>query len=135
MGMNYAASNNNNRVAPAYAMDALSYYGYLGTAIGFNEDNIVSSINAGKPVYLASANNAWICEGTQRGNYHYEFQLMMLSDVEPPLQYVSWVQPYDTDYGSIAYLYYNLGNFGSGDGWYVSNYFGASQSLIGITPH
>lgn len=121
MNINY--NGNSSSASNGDAEDALKFYNY-STAIGFYDESIISSnITVGRPVYIygevAQSGHAWVCEGTRDLISHYGYQLMILSDVEPPLQYVNWVQPYDAYAGTTTYLYHNLGYEGDGNGWYV----------------
>lgn len=89
-------------------------YGYKSGSVN-NTSAIASYISAGMPMY--DDEKAIVCEGIQTVSSYYEFKMMMLSDVEPPLQYVSWVQPYEADPESYMYIYENYSNFGINNTW------------------
>ena len=122
MGIDYP--NNDPTASHGDGEDALNYYGYSTNFDVYDEDTILSNIASGKPVYLGGSvqgsqdGHAWVCEGTHIVNYYYEYELKVISDIEP-LEYVNVTQPYATGNGTYKYLYHNLGFYGSGNGWYL----------------
>ncbi len=149
MGIDYAGGS--SAASHGYAEDALQYYGY-GTSFSnsYNQETIISNIIDGDPVYIGGyetyysggLGHAWVCEGYKRVDHHYEYDLKIISVVEPPLQYENAVPTCLTAYGTTKYLYHNLGFGGDGNGWYIGQSFqtpadGTFQSacmIYNITP-
>lgn len=149
MGIDYAGGS--SAASHGDAEDALQYYGY-GTSFSnsYNQETIISNIIDGDPVYIGGyetyysggVGHAWVCEGYKRVDHHYEYDLKIISVVEPPLQYENVVPTCSTAYGTTKYLYHNLGFGGDGNGWYIGQTFqtpadGTYQSacmIYNITP-
>jgi hypothetical protein len=149
MGIDYAGGS--SAASHGDAEDALQYYGY-GTSFSnsYNQETIISNIIDGDPVYIGGyetyysggVGHAWVCEGYKRVDHHYEYDLKIISVVEPPLQYENAVPTCLTAYGTTKYLYHNLGFGGDGNGWYIGQSFqtpadGTFQSacmIYNITP-
>ena len=128
MGINYAGGFTG--ATHGDGEDALNYYGY-STSFGnsYDQSTVISNIIGGDPVYIggyetnSGIGHAWVCEGYNRVDHHYEYDLKILSVVEPPLQYENVTNTYSTAYGVTHYLYHNLGYGGDGNGWYIGQTF------------
>lgn len=101
-------------------------YDYDVSYDNHNFINVMSSLDSGNPVYMSGLapnslmGHAWVCDGYNQQIYAKTFTLMILSQVNPPLQYES-LGEYTGDAGSIAHFSMNWGNGGLYDGMYLDN--------------
>ena len=134
MGIDY--QNYSSAATHQDAIDTFDHYGYTSDFDLYNQSTVMSNIMAGKPVYVAGSTNAngaghaWVCEGYSYSESYEEYQLMVISQIEPPLHYESITSNYVTGYGQSTYLYHNLGYEGDGDGWYIGHTFNTSEGTF-----
>lgn len=144
LGIDYASGITSTTDSAAKSV-LQNYYNYSLSAGAFNFNTVKQNIIAGKPVYIGGYQggygHAWVCEGYMLTTRHYEYELKVISVVEPPLQYENAGST--TTYGSdsVNWLYHNLGYGGWQDGWYVGSnfsnlegYFSTQTMLYNITP-
>lgn len=130
--------------------NALQYYGYTVSYNDYSYSTVKSNIESGKPVYIGGqhyypngrqSGHAWVCEGYRYATFYYEYELKVLSVVEP-LQYEHLGSTQSSQIGSTNYLYYNLGMGENLNGWYYagdefSNLDGSFENekmIYNITP-
>ena len=125
-------------------------YGYTVSYNDYNYSTVKSNILSGKPVYIGGQHyytsggqlgHAWVCEGYRYATSYYDYELKVLSVVEP-LQYENLGSTQSSQIGATNYLYHNLGMGENLNGWYYagdefSNLDGSFENekmIYNITP-
>ena len=116
-----------------------------------NSTNVKNSIISEKPVIMRGdrtdgssyVGHEWLCDGYKFSNVTTEYILMVISVVEPPLQFETPVNPYYAYEGGAEYYHMNWGHSPDADGWYADGlssgdanhyYCFNRKELVNITP-
>lgn len=108
-----------------FARPALLSYNYSCDRIDHNSMSVYEDIMQGYPVYMDGDNidgegHAWVCDGAENTTIRETYYLKIISVTDNPLHFETAGQPYMNSYGTMN-LHMNLGNGGSGDGWFSEN--------------
>ncbi len=131
MGINYASGiPETTHIAAINLLENVYLYTTDYGDYSFNtvKQNILSS----RPVYMGGFqdfySHAWVIEGYRQTSFYYEYQLKIISIVEPPLNYQHIAETTTQSLGFTNWFYHNFGYGGWQDGWYIG---GTATNLEG----